>query len=502
MMRAMQHVPLDSSAPATPANGWPPLLLSRIERELTPFIGPLAGTLVRRAARRHDTPEALVLALAPSIEDAKERDAFVRACRRHTPWPSAPAAATVPAAPPAQATAAAPLRPPPTQSTLPSATPYPNASRRQAVTPRALSPHWRGVATRGQRDLALLPLWAAAAFAGVLLLASWFALNTRLDARAKPLFARIAAVPAVLQDPAAPAVAARPRLSAALSADVAAARLEVRDEAQRSIVTLPADALFAGGSARLDPRASDLLARVANALRSQPVADLGYRAMGTPRRRCSSRRTGTSRERGRRPWPTRCSPTRSRRHGPKAAPSSSRACPAAAAPSARATAASRSSCACRDPKRCSRDAPRGARPCGLALLVAGAGLAAAAVLAGFLAPLIDVAGRSPLATGSARLVAVGVLLCAAGAILLAQRALAARRNRALLAWLAQGDVGEREVAYLGRRFGQSLAQLRRLRLSGPERGRFAARAAAAPVRAGAALVRHHRRARARARPPR
>jgi flagellar motor protein MotB len=273
MMRAMQHVPLDSSAPATPANGWPPLLLSRIERELTPFIGPLAGTLVRRAARRHDTPEGLVLALAPSIEDAKERDAFVRACRRHTPWPSAPAAATVPAAPPAQATAAAPLRPPPTQSTLPSAT-YPNASRRQAVTPRALSPHWRGVATRGQRDLALLPLWAAAAFAGVLLLASWFALNTRLDARARPLFARIAAVPTVLQDPAAPAVAAKPRLSAELSADVEAARLEVRDEAQRSIVTLPADALFAHGSTRLDPRASDLLARVANALRSHAGGEI------------------------------------------------------------------------------------------------------------------------------------------------------------------------------------------------------------------------------------
>jgi type VI secretion system protein ImpL len=98
-------------------------------------------------------------------------------------------------------------------------------------------------------------------------------------------------------------------------------------------------------------------------------------------------------------------------------------------------------------------------------LVTIAGLAAAAVLAGFAAPWLEFGGRSPLATDSARMLAVALLLCAAGAILLAQRALAARRNRALLARLAQGDTGEREVAFLGRRFEQTLAQLRRLRAS-------------------------------------
>ena len=108
------------------------------------------------------------------------------------------------------------------------------------------------------------------------------------------------------------------------------------------------------------------------------------------------------------------------------------------------------------------------------VLVAGAGLAAAAVLAGFAAPQIEFGGRSPLASGSARVIAVAVLLCGAGAILLLQRMLAARRNRALLARLAQGDVGEREVAFLGKRFAQSLAQLRRLRLAPPHRGRLGA----------------------------
>jgi type VI protein secretion system component VasK len=60
------------------------------------------------------------------------------------------------------------------------------------------------------------------------------------------------------------------------------------------------------------------------------------------------------------------------------------------------------------------------------------GIAAAAVLAWFLAPLIEVAGQAPLTTPSARLFAVAAVLGLASAILLAQRALAIRRNRRFL----------------------------------------------------------------------
>jgi type VI secretion system protein ImpK len=140
--------------------------------------------------------------------------------------------------------------------------------RQRGATARALSPHWRGIATRGHRDLALLPLWSAVALAGALLLASWFVLNTRLDARARPLFASIAAVPAALQGTAAAAPVGKPRLAAALSFDTPAGPIEVRDEAQRSLIVVPADALFADGSARLDARAAELLTRVAQALRA------------------------------------------------------------------------------------------------------------------------------------------------------------------------------------------------------------------------------------------
>ena len=52
---------------------------------------------------------------------------------------------------------------------------------------------------------------------------------------------------------------------------MAAGALAVRDERLRSVLTLPADALFKGGGATLEsPRAPALLGRVAQALRASP----------------------------------------------------------------------------------------------------------------------------------------------------------------------------------------------------------------------------------------
>ncbi len=417
-MRGMNHARPDTTriaATAEPAarpapDGWPQAVLSGIERELARFVGPLAATLVRRAAQQHKSVDMLVAALLPSIESQQDRDAFTRTCARRAVMRHAPAAAApapTPAAPPLPMLARTPspqaagahagslllraaetllgalprLRdingladPAALQSQLRqrlaafeaeamaggvspmhiaaarcwlcsfideviNATPWgtqglwtahalmptappghdpfdllqqvlanpvahapllelfhvcialgfegrlghtPQARaqldalaarlytllptrRGSANAPRTLSPRWRGLATRGHRDLARVPLWAVAAFCGALLLALWLALNAQLDARARPVFARLAAVPAALQDTRI-AAADRPRLAAVLPAD---AQVDVRDEAQRSLITLPADSLFLSGSARLDPRAGELLARVAQALRSQ-----------------------------------------------------------------------------------------------------------------------------------------------------------------------------------------------------------------------------------------
>ena len=415
-MRGMNHVGSDTTrftAPEQPAakpapDGWPQAVLSGIERELARFVGPLAATLVRRAAQQHKTVDTLLAALLPSIESQQDRDAFTRTCARRAVMRTASGVvAPTPATPPLPVLARAPspqdagahagslllraaeallgtlprlrdittladpsalqaqllqrlaafeaeataggvssmhiaaarcllcsfvdevitathwgaqglwtahaLIPAPTPGHDPLdllqgvlADPVAHAAllelfyvcialgfegrlrhtpqaraqldiaaarlhallptrRGRAGAPRTLSPHWRGLATRGHRDLTRLPLWAVAAFCGALLLALWLALNARLDARARPVFARLAAVPAALQS-ARVVVAARPRLAAVLPAD---AQIDVRDEAQRSLITLPADSLFISGSARLDPRADELLARVAQALRGQ-----------------------------------------------------------------------------------------------------------------------------------------------------------------------------------------------------------------------------------------
>jgi type VI secretion system protein ImpL len=99
------------------------------------------------------------------------------------------------------------------------------------------------------------------------------------------------------------------------------------------------------------------------------------------------------------------------------------------------------------------------------VLASALGIAAAAVLVWFLAPLIDIGGQAPLTAPHARLFAVAVVLALASAVLLAQRTLALRRNRHFLAQLAHSEPGQREVAFLGKRFSQALQQLRSLHLA-------------------------------------
>ena len=413
-MRGMQRAGPETIRIAPPAppvpNGWPPSVLAGVERELARFVGPLAVTLVRRAAQRHGTIEALIAALLPSIEGQQDRDAFARTCSRRAVMRNAPAApVVVPAPAPEPTPLPAPARASPPRANAASAgttllraadpllgalprlreietlsdpaalraqllqrlaafeaeaaaggaspshlaaargllchvvdeavaaspwgargawadraltsMPSPDpldllqttvladplaqaplleifhvciglgfegrlrhtahgkaqldalAARLHAQLPmrhgrsgaaRTLSPRWRGLATRGHRDLPMLPLWAAVALGGALLLALWLAASARLDARTRPVFARVAAMPSALQSERA-AAAARPRLAALLPPD---APIDVRDEAQRSLITLPADALFVADSARLDRNAEALLGRIAQALRS------------------------------------------------------------------------------------------------------------------------------------------------------------------------------------------------------------------------------------------
>ena len=137
------------------------------------------------------------------------------------------------------------------------------AVQRQPV--RTLSLLWEGVATRGNRDLAGLPLWVVLAVGAAFVLGAVLLVNAQLDRLAQPIFRQIHESPAALRIER-PAVAAKPRLAPLLQTDLARGAIEVRDEPLRSVVTLPADTLFETGSARIDSRQLETLGRIARAL--------------------------------------------------------------------------------------------------------------------------------------------------------------------------------------------------------------------------------------------
>jgi type VI secretion system protein ImpK len=145
----------------------------------------------------------------------------------------------------------------------------PPADRQNA---RTLSLRWLGVPLQQHRALSVVPVWAVVVAGAAIVLAAYLFLNSQLNSLARPAFRQIAAVPAALRSDAAPAVAVAPvaRLATPLAADIASNALEVRDEPLRSVVVLPADALFEAGTAQLDPKQAALLGRIAQALTNQP----------------------------------------------------------------------------------------------------------------------------------------------------------------------------------------------------------------------------------------
>jgi type VI secretion system protein ImpK len=134
---------------------------------------------------------------------------------------------------------------------------------------RTLAVQWQGVATRGLSDRTAMPLWVLCSVAAGLLLGLFLWFNARLDEQARPVFRQIHAAPAALRVERGGA-AAQPRLAPLLRDDIAQRKVELREEGLRSLLTLPADTLFAAGSARVLPAQQALLARIAQALNAQP----------------------------------------------------------------------------------------------------------------------------------------------------------------------------------------------------------------------------------------
>ena len=81
--------PPPTQSPSQPGSGvHDALQLKDIESELAKRIGPLASVLVKKAAKKHATLDAVIEAVAGEIDDEAERSVFSKRVRGHTQLPS------------------------------------------------------------------------------------------------------------------------------------------------------------------------------------------------------------------------------------------------------------------------------------------------------------------------------------------------------------------------------------------------------------------------------
>jgi len=132
--------------------------------------------------------------------------------------------------------------------------------------PVPLSPHWQDESAPVRRTRAWLPLWAVGAVAALLLVAVFAVLSFSLAGRSDGAFAAVNAVRLPQTQRAVAVAPPSPRLERFLAAEIREGLLTVRDEADRSIVLLRGDGLFASGSDQVLDRYLPVLARVADAL--------------------------------------------------------------------------------------------------------------------------------------------------------------------------------------------------------------------------------------------
>jgi len=139
---------------------------------------------------------------------------------------------------------------------------------------RALSLQWQGLAAAPARLRDGIPLWVMAAGLAFLLLALFLVLRLTLNAQTDATFSALQAidVPAAAAPPPAPppAVPPPPRLAVLLKQDIDAGVVQVSDLADRSVVTLRGDGVFAPGSADVSPQVRATFERIGEALVKVP----------------------------------------------------------------------------------------------------------------------------------------------------------------------------------------------------------------------------------------
>ncbi len=130
----------------------------------------------------------------------------------------------------------------------------------------ALAQHWQGQSVQRRAALSWLPLAATAAVAALVLAVVHIGLSMSLSDLSDPVFARIQSLRLPPPVPVVAQAAPKPRLAQFLQSEIKSGLVAVRDEVDRSVVTIRGDGLFPGGSATLVPEREALIARIGDAL--------------------------------------------------------------------------------------------------------------------------------------------------------------------------------------------------------------------------------------------
>jgi len=144
----------------------------------------------------------------------------------------------------------------------------------------ALSPHPTDQPVLRKLWRPMIPLWACAAVAGLAACLFYIVLNWRLGDYTSPVLARIyqTALPEAKIGNPAPPPPATLDLRGFLKPEIDAGLVAVRDEADRSVVTLKGDGLFASAATDVRGRYVDVIQRIAAAMNnvSGQIQVIGY----------------------------------------------------------------------------------------------------------------------------------------------------------------------------------------------------------------------------------
>lgn len=137
-----------------------------------------------------------------------------------------------------------------------------------------LSPHWVGVSKSATRLRDGIPVWVIAVAAALLLTVAFLASRLTLSAQSNEAFSAIQGLDvkaaALPPPPPPPVVAAKPRLSGFLKPEIEAGLVEVRDLADKSVITIRGDGFFNPASAEVAEKFLPLLDRISEELQRIP----------------------------------------------------------------------------------------------------------------------------------------------------------------------------------------------------------------------------------------